>query len=114
MSKLEILATAAADFYGVAIEDLRSPCRKAIYTKPRHTCQWIADNAGIKRGVIARFWKVDHASVFYGCKIVAARIKGSDWERHELGLFSIEVAKLVQMEMMRQPGVADRFLASEK
>jgi chromosomal replication initiation ATPase DnaA len=114
MSKLEILATAAAEFYGVAIEDLRSPCRKAIFTKPRHTCQWIADNAGIKRGVIARFWKVDHASVFYGCKIVAARIKGSGWERHELGLFSKIVTKLMEEDRLRRQAVEGRFLAIEK
>jgi chromosomal replication initiation ATPase DnaA len=87
MGKLQLLASAAAEFYGVPIASLTSPCRMAIYTKPRHTCQWIADNAGYKKSDIARFWKVDRASVYYGVKIVSERIKANKNEADELKRF---------------------------
>ena len=52
--------------------------------------------------------------MFYGCKIVAARIKGSGWERHELGLFSKIVTKLMEEDRLRRQAVEGRFLAIEK
>tara|TARA_R110000765_G_scaffold20954_1_gene54188 strand:- start:397 stop:705 length:309 start_codon:yes stop_codon:yes gene_type:complete len=90
--KLRLLAEAAADYYGVPIEKLRSKCRKKIYTRPRHICQFIAADAGVKQSVIAYFWKVDHASVIYGCRMVAERIANDQAEADELKRF-MEYAK---------------------
>ena len=89
MGKLKQLAEAAADFYQVPFDKLISTDRSAIYTKPRHNCQWIASDAGLKKSEIARFWKQDRTAVYYGCKIVSARIKK---DRHE----SNELKKLMQ------------------
>lgn len=91
--KLERLACAAAEFYEIPLEILRSPCREAIYTKPRHTCQWLAADAGIQQSTIARFWRVDHASINYGCRIVATRIKTSAYELSEVKRFMRHVAR---------------------
>ena len=84
MRKLKQLAEAASDFYGVPFDKLISANRSAIYTKPRHNCQWIASDAGMKKSIIARFWNQDRSSVYYGCKIVSARIKKDKHESNEL------------------------------
>tara|TARA_R110000824_G_scaffold79639_3_gene200546 strand:- start:261 stop:560 length:300 start_codon:yes stop_codon:yes gene_type:complete len=87
MGKLKQLAEAAADYYQVPLERLTSTNRMELYTRPRHQCQWIAADAGIKKSVIAEFWNLDRSSVHYGCKIVSARIKKSAAERNELKRF---------------------------
>lgn len=95
MRKLKQLAEAAADFYQVPFEKLISTDRSAIYTKPRHSCQWIASDAGMKKSIIARFWNQDRASVYYGCKIVAARIKKDAHELNELKKFMQHARKFI-------------------
>ena len=85
--KLLPLAKAAAEFYNIPLEQLRGKRRRWIYTKPRHTCQWIAKDAGYAVGVIARFWKVNHASVIYGVKNTQNRIETSPTEAEELKEF---------------------------
>ena len=87
LNKLNELTEAAAEFYEVPLEKLRSPCREPACTKPRHVCQWIADNAGYKKSKIARYWRLDRSSVHYGVKIVSERIKTSPHELAELKRF---------------------------
>jgi len=95
MGKLKELAEAASDFYGVPFDKLISANRSAIYTKPRHNCHWIASDAGLKKSDIARFWKQDRASVYYGCKIVSARIKNDVHESNELKKFMQHARKFI-------------------
>jgi chromosomal replication initiation ATPase DnaA len=87
MGKLDKLARIAARYYEIPFEKLKSPCRKAVYTKPRHTCQWVALDAGYKQSVIARYWGLDGSAVSYGVKIVSARIESSKYEKEELKSF---------------------------
>ena len=84
MGKLNRLAIAAAEYYEVPFKKLRSPCREAICTKPRHNCHWIACDAGYKKSEIARYWGLDRTAIYYGVKIVSARIKSSKFEKAEL------------------------------
>ena len=63
-NKLSTLAEVAAEFYGVPLEKLKSPSTKAAHTKPRQTCQWVADDAGYTKSDVARFWKRDRASIY--------------------------------------------------
>ena len=95
MGKLKELAEAASDFYGVPFDKLISANRSAIYTKPRHNCQWIASDAGMKKSIIARFWNQDRTAVYYGCKIVSARIKNDDYETNELQKFMTHARKFI-------------------
>lgn len=81
------LAEAAAEFYKVPLEQLKGKRRRHIYTKPRHTCQWIAKDAGYTVGVIAVFWKVNHASVIYGVRSTQNRIDTCPKEASELKEF---------------------------
>jgi chromosomal replication initiation ATPase DnaA len=92
-NRLNTLAKAAAEFYEVPFEKLRSPCREAVCTKPRHTCQWIADDAGYKKSDIARYWKLDRTAVYYGVKIVSERIRSSTYEAAELRRFLTHIKK---------------------
>lgn len=87
MGKLDKLARIAAEYFEVPFEKLKSPCREAVCTKPRHTCQWVALDAGYKQSVIARYWGLDQSAVSYGVKIVRARIKSSKYEKEELKSF---------------------------
>tara|TARA_R110002110_G_scaffold307190_1_gene520922 strand:+ start:116 stop:409 length:294 start_codon:yes stop_codon:yes gene_type:complete len=96
VGKLKQLAEAAADFYQVPFEKLISTDRSAIYTKPRHSCQWIANDAGIKKSVIAEFWKQDRSSVHYGCKIVNIRIEKNEYEKMELKKFMQYARKFIK------------------
>ena len=96
MGKLKQLAEAAADFYQVPFEGLTSRNRSAIYTRPRHHCQWIANDAGIKKSVIAEFWKQDRSSVHYGCKIVNLRIEKNEYEKLELKKFMQYARKFIK------------------
>jgi len=75
---LQQLAHAAADYYGVAYIDLISLCRQAEFVRPRHICQWIANDAGYKKSQIARFWRLDRSAVHYGCKMVQNQLDTSD------------------------------------
>ena len=74
MSKLNQLAHAAADYFDVSVVALKGKSREAICTKPRHICQWVALNAGYTKPIVARYWKVDRTSVYYGQKIVGRNI----------------------------------------
>lgn len=74
MSKLNQLALAAADYFDVSFEALKGKSREAIYTKPRHICQWVALNAGYTKPIVARYWNVDRTAVYYGQKIVNRNI----------------------------------------
>ena len=87
MGKLNRLAKAAAAFYAVPFAKLKSPCREAAYTKPRHTCQWVASDAGYKKSEIARYWGLDRTAVYYGVKVVSERVKSSKYEKEELESF---------------------------
>ena len=84
MGKLDKLARVAAQYYKVPFKKLKSPCREAVCTKPRHNCQWIAKDAGYKQSVIARYWGLDGSSISYGVKIVSNRIKSDKNEKEEL------------------------------
>ena len=84
MGKLDKLAKAAAEYYEVPFRKLKSPCREAAYTKPRHTCQWVASDAGYKKSDIARYWGLDRTAVYYGVKVVSERVKSSKYEKAEL------------------------------
>ena len=95
MGKLKELAEAAADFYGVPFDKLISANKSAMYTKPRHNCQWIASDAGMKKSIIARFWNQDRTAVYYGCKIVSARIKNDEHETNELQKFMKHARKFI-------------------
>ena len=86
------LAKAAAEFYKVPLEQLKGKRRRQLYTKPRHACQWIAKDAGYTVGVIAVFWKVNHASVIYGVRATQKRIETNPKEASELKEF-IKFAK---------------------
>lgn len=90
--KLFLLAEAAAEFYKIPLEQLKGKRRRHIYTKPRHTCQWVAKDAGYTVGVIAFFWKVNHASVIYGVRATQNRIETNPKEARELKEF-IKFAK---------------------
>jgi len=85
--KFILLAEAAAEFYEVPIEQLRGKRRHDIYTKPRHICQWVANDAGYSNSVIARFWGLDPSAVHYGVKMVNNRIETSPAEATELKRF---------------------------
>ena len=87
MGKLDTLARLAADYYEVPFEKLKSPHRGKVCTIPRHVCQWVACDAGYKKSEVARYWGLDRAAVYYGVKIVAARIKSSKHEKEELKRF---------------------------
>lgn len=63
-SKQRQLAEAAALYFGVPLEALRSPSREQAYAWPRHICQWIACDAGYKKPIIARFWNRDRTVVY--------------------------------------------------
>jgi chromosomal replication initiator protein len=82
--KLRLLAEAAADYYDVPLDKLKGRCRKAIYTKPRHICQWAAVQANYKKSIVARFWELNHASVVYGCKIVDNTIETNSKYKEEI------------------------------
>ena len=95
MGKLKQLADAAAEFYQVPFERLTSADRSAIYTRPRHYCQWIAHDAGYKKTTIANFWNVDRTSVHYGVKVVSARIAKDNYESMELKRFMLFARKFM-------------------
>jgi len=84
MGKLDKLARLAAEYYEVPFEKLKSPHRGRICTIPRHVCQWVACDAGYKKSEVARYWGLDRTAVYYGVKIVTARIKSSKYEKAEL------------------------------
>jgi chromosomal replication initiation ATPase DnaA len=84
MEKLNRLAKAAAEYYEVPFRKLKSPCREAVCTIPRHVCQWVAVDAGYKKSEIARYWGLDRTAVYYGVKVVSARIKSNKHEKAEL------------------------------
>jgi len=86
VGKLNNLAKAAAEFYEVPFEKLKSPCREAVCTKPRHNCHWIASDADIPRSTIAKYWGVDRTSILYGIRMVNKRIK-NNYEKEELRRF---------------------------
>ena len=81
------LAQAAAEFYKIPLEQLKGKRRRRLYTKPRHVCQWVAKDAGYPVGVIAVFWKVNHASVIYGVRATQIRIETNPKEASELKEF---------------------------
>tara|TARA_R110002110_G_C13112812_1_gene687074 strand:- start:207 stop:500 length:294 start_codon:yes stop_codon:yes gene_type:complete len=95
MGKLKQLAEAAAEFYQVPFKKLISANRSAIYTRPRHHCQWVAADAGLKKSVIAKFWKQDRTAVYYGCKVVSARIEKNEFEKNELQRFMKHARKFI-------------------
>jgi chromosomal replication initiation ATPase DnaA len=87
MSKLNQLAEAAADYFDVSFEVLKGKSREAIYTKPRHICQWVALDAGYTKPVVARYWNVDRTAVYYGQKIVGRNINVDAKAMKELKAF---------------------------
>lgn len=84
---LQQLAQAAADYYGVAYIDLVSPCRQAELVRPRHICQWIANDAGYKKSKIAWFWRLDRSAVHYGCKMVQNQLDTNEQAVEDLKKF---------------------------
>jgi chromosomal replication initiator protein len=94
--RLKLLAEAAADYYDVPLEKLKGRCRKAIYTKPRHICQWAAVQAGYKKSIVARFWDLNHASVVYGCKMVDNNIETDPYYKKEIHAFLAHLRKYVK------------------
>ena len=84
---LKQLAETAATYYNISLPTLRSPCSKAKYVKPRHMCQWIANDAGYTKSVIARFWKRDRQAIYYGCRVVQCRLDTSEAAVEEMKSF---------------------------
>ena len=70
MIKLKQLAAAAAEFYDTPNLLARRTPDDGQTKAARYICHWVASDAGISKGVIARFWKIDRTSVYYGCKMV--------------------------------------------
>ena len=89
MSKLNQLAKAAADYFHVSLDGLKGKAREDIYTVPRHICQWVAIDAGYTKPIVARYWNVDRASVYYGQKIVDKRIKADAAAMKEVKAFML-------------------------
>ena len=87
MGKLDRLARLAAEYYEVPFAKLKSPHRGKICTIPRHVCHWVACDAGYKKSEVARYWGLDRTAVYYGVKIVTARVKSSKYEKEELKRF---------------------------
>lgn len=87
MGKLDKLARLAAEYYEVPFEKLKGRCGGQVCTIPRHVCQWIASDAGYSKSAIGRYWGLDRTAVYYGVKIVTARIKSSKHEKEELKRF---------------------------
>lgn len=85
--KLKILADSASEFYDIPDLRIKRKGENAHIKKARHTCQWIACDAGYNKSAIARFWGVDRTSVYYGCKIVNNRIDTEPAEKRELKEF---------------------------
>ena len=92
--RLKLLAEAASLFYSTPDLHLRGKHKvshpqyeSAHRKKARHTCQWIACDAGYKQSDVARFWGMNHATVIYGCKAVNDRIDTDPAEKKELKEF---------------------------
>jgi hypothetical protein len=93
--KLKQLSEAASLFYSTPNLQLRGIHRdrshpqyeSAHRKKARHTCQWIACDAGYKQADVARFWGMNHATVIYGCKAVENRIDTDPAAKKELKAF---------------------------
>ncbi len=94
--RLKLLAKAASDYYDISLAQLRGRCRKAIYTKPRHICQWIAVDGGYKRSMVARFWRVDHSAVTYACKMVNNGIETDPKYKEEIRNFLAYLRKYIK------------------
>jgi chromosomal replication initiation ATPase DnaA len=97
--KLKILAEVAAEFFGTPNLRLLEKHKKSHpqyedthRKKARHVAMWLACDAGYKQSDVARFWKVNHATVIYGCKKVSAAVDADPAEKVELKRF---------MEMVR-------------
>jgi len=95
MGKLNLLAEAAAEYYDAPLQQLKSPNQLATYTRPRHICQWVAADAGYKNAAIAKFWNLDRSAVYYGRKVVGARIARSKSEAAEVRRFMEFVGKYI-------------------
>lgn len=72
ISNLQILAEAAALYWDIPLEDLKSKSRKHKYSWPRMVCQSIAATK-YSQSVIGRFWNADRSGVNYSSKIVRNR-----------------------------------------
>ena len=72
ISNLQNLAEAAAFYWDIPLEELKSKSRKHIYSWPRMVCQSIAATK-YSQSVIGRFWNADRSGVNYSRKIVRNR-----------------------------------------
>ena len=94
--RLKLLAKAASDYYDIPLAQLRGRCRKAIYTKPRHICQWVAVDGGYKKSMVAGFWRLDGSAVHYGCKMVNNAIETDPKYKEEIQDFLDYLRKYVK------------------
>ena len=88
ISKLHILAEAAAEYYDISIKDLKSKSRKYTYSWPRMVCQSIAATK-YSQPVVAKFWNLDRSSVSYSSKTVKNRMETEPDIRKEVNNFMV-------------------------
>tara|TARA_R110000824_G_scaffold219939_3_gene406931 strand:+ start:362 stop:664 length:303 start_codon:yes stop_codon:yes gene_type:complete len=73
-SKLQILAEAAAFYWDIPLEKLRSKSRKYEHSWPRMVCQAIGATK-YSQLVIGRYWNMDRSGVSYSNKTVKSRMQ---------------------------------------
>ena len=95
LRKMKLLAEVAGEFYSTPNlrllerhKDRSHPQYECAHRKKaRHVAMWLACDAGYGPAEVGRFWKVNHATVIYGCKKVSAAVDADPAEKVELKRF---------------------------
>ena len=95
--RLRLLADAAATFFNVPIDELRSPSKQPLYAWPRMVCQAIAVTR-YKQPDVARFWKRDRTSMRYSLARVKARMETEPAIKKEVDTFVTFVSRYIKKE----------------
>jgi chromosomal replication initiation ATPase DnaA len=95
--RLRLLAEAAAIFFSVPLEQLRSPSKQPLYAWPRMVCQAIAVTR-YKQPDVARYWRRDRSSMRYSLIRVKARMETEPAIKKEVDTFVTFVSRYIKKE----------------
>jgi chromosomal replication initiation ATPase DnaA len=68
--RIRLLAEAAAAFFDIPLDELKSRKRSNELVWPRSICMRMARDAGYSSPVIGKWWKREHSSVLHATKLV--------------------------------------------
>tara|TARA_R100000458_G_scaffold10676_1_gene8441 strand:- start:505 stop:789 length:285 start_codon:yes stop_codon:yes gene_type:complete len=73
--KQRTIAETTSEFYGVDLDEMKSPDQHRRVAWPRNVCMYLAADLKIKKSEIGRFWNRDRTIVYNALKKVGGEIE---------------------------------------